>query len=129
MFLVNIPAMNSLKCEVHIAPILCEYEQVGQITLRPLTGDVIKIGFEVFETFQGRGYATKALEQAVSVLSNRGFFTFLTGVHSNNRASQTVLFKNGFRVDYITKESDGTYYQCRLEKHWAYEAKKAYWMG
>lgn len=120
--------MNSLKLETFKFDIIVpDKPPVGFMSFRPLTGTVCKIGYEVNETERGQGIASAAVLEIVRQIWAWGFRTIITGVRSDNFASKAVLFKSGFRVDYITDEADGKYYQCRLESSWTVEARDAYW--
>ncbi len=127
---IRFPAgkMNSLKCETYKFDIIVpDKPPVGFMSFRPLTGTVCKVGYEVVEAERGHGIASAALFETINQIWLWGFDTIITGVRSDNFASKAVLFKNGFRVDYITDETDGKYYQCRLERSWYAAAQKAYW--
>lgn len=121
-------SMTSFRLESYTCPIFVEGNRVGAISLRPLTGTVAKLGFEIDEQWRGKGYASAAVKEALRWLYNTCFKTILTGVRSDNHASKAVLFKNGFRVEMTTEEADGVYYQCRLEFDWDDTAWTAYWV-
>lgn len=101
--------------------------QVGVRTFTPLTGKVAKTGCEIYEEHRSKDYSYISMQLMIAKAWKEGFETLITGVHESNKASQTVLFKSGFRVDLITPEENGNMYQVRLEKSWEKDLNKYWW--
>lgn len=122
--------LNSLKNTKYEFAIEVDGIDVGVRTLTPLTGLVAKTGCEIFPEFRNNKYAEQSMKLMIQNAWYWGFETLITGVHESNIASQKVLFKNGFRVDVITKEPDGSeQYQVRLERHWDEEAQDMWFIS
>lgn len=100
---------------------------VGYVNLRPETKTLAKTGFYVEAEYRNKGLCTKALFDLIKFAWDAGYKTLITGVHEDNVASQLVLFKNGFRVDYQDAQPDGVMYQVRLKKDWS--NNKDVWKG
>ncbi|QDU35316.1 Acetyltransferase (GNAT) family protein [Poriferisphaera corsica] len=75
---------------------------VGKLCLRVVCGDeevIVKagghLGYEVWESYQGRGYGTRMVGLALRVLSNYGIDRVLVVTGEHNEASKRVLEKVG----------------------------------
>jgi RimJ/RimL family protein N-acetyltransferase len=119
--------MNSLKSISYKFDIYADGAVVGVRSFTPLTARVAKTGVVIYGESRRRGYAYASMRAMIDLAWAWDFETLITGVHATNKYSQSVLFKSGFRVDAITKETDGEYYQCRLERSWS--VQDAFWFG
>ena len=73
-------------------------ERVGELCFKGLSTDgMTEIGYGVLPEFQGRGYATEAVEAVTQwALSRPDVRCITTETEANNAASQKVLAKAGF---------------------------------
>lgn len=110
---------SSLKLTKFKFAIFVDDVEVGYRIFQPLSGKLAKTGCEILNEHRNKGYATKSMFLLIDYAWRLGFETLITGVHESNKASQTVLFRTGFRVDFKTQEEGGVHYQCRLDKSWS----------
>lgn len=80
-----------------------------------VTGDEIEIGYVIHPAYQGRGYATEALEAVLGELREMGFRAVTAGYFSENTASRRVMEKCGMTHTDVTDEEfyRGRTHLCR----------------
>ena len=79
---------------------------MGTIGAYDYADDQIEVGFSVKRSWQGRGYATAALQKVLEYLTeNEGIATVTAWCAAENEASRKVLEKAGMR--HIRTEKDG----------------------
>lgn len=83
-------------------------EIVGRVNLVDVqrgTYNKAELGYRIGENYQGKGYATKAVNLILEKASTLHCINkVLAGTSSKNIASQTILTKNGFK--FITKQEN-----------------------
>ena len=74
----------------------------------------IELGYVIHPQFQGRGYMTQALNQAIEELLQNGYEEVICGAFENNLASMRVMEKCGMqKQDYTdTLEYRGETHRC-----------------
>nr|AMP50866.1 acetyltransf_3 [uncultured bacterium] len=80
---------------------------IGFINDVEISGGDIELGYVIHPAWQGRGYATEALQAAISTLFHAGFTRVMTGAFEGNAASIRVMRKCGMVK--LEKEDDIQY--------------------
>jgi len=76
---------------------------IGHVSLSPLSGDAVEIGYAIGEAFQGKGYGSEAAQMLTQWALNEGGFPRLYGiVKESNPASRRCLENAGYRL--LSKE-------------------------
>ncbi|GAV44537.1 GNAT family N-acetyltransferase [Streptomyces acidiscabies] len=99
-------------CHFHV--LLSGEEVAARINLVDVEDDLAELGYRVGERWTGRGVATRAVGEVCRLARDtyglRGLFA---GTDTGNRASQTVLERNGFVTTGAT-ERGGVRYELAL---------------
>ena len=77
----------------------------------PVNG-AVEIGYGIFDAYQGQGYASEAVQAAVTwALDQSGVHCVEAETEPDNKASQRVLEKCGFRPSGTTGEEGPRFYR------------------
>ena len=92
-------------------------ETIGDLCFKGLGADGrVEIGYGVLEEQQGRGYATEAVAAAVEwALAQPGVMRVEAETDPDNKASQRVLEKCGFKPSGIMGEEGPRFFRTRAE--------------
>ena len=118
-----VPEMESRSCAEELVKKLIAFSQpddakhleygiylseklIGFINDCGVEGDEIEIGYVIHPQYQGRGYATEAVQAVITELRKMGFRKVTAGYFSENTASLRVMEKCGMQKTTMTDEED-----------------------
>lgn len=72
--------------------------------------------FRIHKDFQGKGYGQFLMNEAISILAEKGYSEFTIGVESDNKTAMHIYAKLGFTqlVGRISEEYQGDSYEYEL---------------
>ncbi|WP_249344358.1 GNAT family N-acetyltransferase [Marinomonas sp. CT5] len=91
-------------------------EIIGRINLTNINSVLSEayLGYRMSEKFTGRGIAKRAVEQMIQLAKELNLHTLMAFASIGNRASQTVLARNGF-VEMKTHENFAEVLGCSVD--------------
>ena len=118
-----VPEMESRSCAEELVKKLIVFSQpddakhleygiylseklIGFINDCGVEDDEIEIGYVIHPQYQGRGYATEAVQAVITELREMGFRKVTAGYFSENMASLRVMEKCGMQKTTMTDEED-----------------------
>ena len=92
---------------------------IGFLNDVEINADMVELGYAIHPDFQGHGYMTQALKQAIAQLFEQGYRCILCGAFEENTASIRVMEKSGMSrinrteiIEYREKVHNCVFYQC-----------------
>ena len=86
---------------------------LGQASLYGRSEHIVSCGLELYPAYRGKGYATQAYRQLLTLAEQKGYTIAIAQVRADNAASIVLNKKMGFEAEdytYINKKGDAIYY-------------------